>query len=140
MLALFFGFVGLYLPAFFLKKAASRADRIDAELPNFVDQLVIAIEAGMSFDAALNHLIEAHDGPLAEEMGRILTELRIGESRRAASSFTERVGTESAIALRTRCSPLTTSDHLWPGSSGRRRAISGISGRCTPRSRLRKLR
>ena len=44
VLALFFGFVGLYLPAFFLKRAASsRADRIDAELPNFVDQLVIAI-------------------------------------------------------------------------------------------------
>jgi tight adherence protein C len=101
VLALFFGFVGFYLPAFFLKRAAtSRADRIDAELPNFVDQLAIAIEAGMSFDAALNHLIEAHDGPLAEEMGRILTELRIGESRRAAlRGFSERVGTESAIAF-----------------------------------------
>jgi tight adherence protein C len=101
VLSLFFGFIGLYLPAFFLKRAAtSRADRIDGELPNFVDQLVIAIEAGMSFDAALSHLIEANDGPLAEEMGRILTELRIGESRRAAlRSFADRVGTESAIAF-----------------------------------------
>jgi tight adherence protein C len=101
VLALLFGFAGLYLPSFFLKKAAaSRGDRIDAELPNFVDQLAIAIEAGMSFDAALNHLVEAHDGPLAEEMGRILTELRIGESRRTAlRSFAERVGTESAIAF-----------------------------------------
>jgi len=101
LFALFFGFVGLYMPSFLLKKrATSRAERIDAELPNFVDQLAIAIEAGMSFDAALNHLIEAHDGPLGDEMRRILTELRIGESRRAAlRSFTERVGTESAIAF-----------------------------------------
>jgi tight adherence protein C len=101
VLALLFGFAGLYLPTFFLKKAAaSRADRIDAELPNFVDQVAIAIEAGMSFDAALSHLIEAQDGPLAEEMARILTELRIGESRRTAlRSFAERVGTESAVAF-----------------------------------------
>ena len=124
VLALFFGFVGLYLPTFFLKKAAtSRADRIDAELPNFVDQLAIAIEAGMSFDAALNHLIEAHDGPLAEEMGRILTELRIGESRRAAlRSFTERVGTESAIAF---ANAVLASDDLGSPLAGILRAQAG---------------
>jgi tight adherence protein C len=101
VLAALFGFAGIYLPGFLLKKAAtSRAERIDGELPNFVDQLSIAIEAGMSFDAALNHLVEAHDGPLAEEMGRIMTELRIGESRRTAlRGFADRVGTESAISF-----------------------------------------
>ena len=57
MLALVFGSAGVYLPGFLLKKAAThRADRIDAELPHFVDQLAIAIEAGMSFDAALSYL------------------------------------------------------------------------------------
>jgi len=124
VLALFFGFIGLYMPVFFLRKAAtSRADRIDAELPNFVDQLVIAIEAGMSFDAALNHLIEAHDGPLAEEMGRILTELRIGESRREAlRSFTERVGTESAIAF---ANAVLASDDLGSPLAGILRAQAG---------------
>jgi tight adherence protein C len=101
LLALLFGFAGLYLPGFFLKKAAaSRADRIDGELPHFVDQLAIAIEAGMSFDAAVNYLVEAHEGPLVEEMGRVMTELRIGESRRTAlRSFADRVGTDSAIAF-----------------------------------------
>jgi len=101
VLALLFGFAAFYLPGFLLKRAAaSRADRIDSELPHFVDQLAIAIEAGMSFDAALNYLVEAHEGPLVDEMGRVLTELRIGESRRTAlRSFADRAGTESATAF-----------------------------------------
>ena len=111
------------LPSSSRRRRRSRADRIDAELPNFVDQLAIAIEAGMSFDAALNHLIEAHEGPLGEEMGRILTELRIGESRRAAlRSFTERVGTESAIAF---ANAVLASDDLGSPLAGILRAQAG---------------
>jgi tight adherence protein C len=90
-----------YLPGFLLSRAASRrAAAIDSELPHFVDQLAIAIEAGMSFDAAVSYLADASDGPLADELHRILTELRIGESRRAAMrGFAERVGSENAIAF-----------------------------------------
>jgi tight adherence protein C len=101
VLALFFGAACVYLPGFLLKKAATnRADEIDAELPNFVDQLAIAIEAGMSFDAALSYLIDASDGPLVEELKRVMTELRVGQSRKAAlRSFADRVGTESTIAF-----------------------------------------
>jgi tight adherence protein C len=100
-LALLFGFAAIYLPSFFLSKAAAaRADRIDGELPHFVDQLAIAIEAGMGFDAAMSHLAEASDGPLAEEIGRILTELRVGESRRSAlRRFSERAGSDNATAF-----------------------------------------
>jgi tight adherence protein C len=101
VLALFFGAAAVYLPGFLLSKAAtSRADRIDAELPHFVDQLAIAIEAGMSFDAALSYLIDASDGPLTEELRRVMTELRVGQSRKAAlRSFANRVGTESTVAF-----------------------------------------
>ena len=54
----------------------------------------------MSFDAAVSYLVEASEGPLADEIGRIMTELRVGESRRAAlRSFAERVGSENAIAF-----------------------------------------
>jgi tight adherence protein C len=99
--AVLFGGAAVYLPAFFLKKAASsRADRIDGELPHFVDQLAIAIEAGMSFDAALMYLVDASEGPLTEELSRIMTELRVGQSRRAAlRSFDDRVGTENTTAF-----------------------------------------
>jgi tight adherence protein C len=91
----------VYLPGFLLKKAATRrAERIDSELPHFVDQLAIAIEAGMSFDAAVTYLVEASEGPLAEELGRVMTELRVGESRHTAlKRFAERVGSENALAF-----------------------------------------
>jgi len=101
VLALVFAAAGVYLPGFALKKAASnRAERIDADLPQFLDQLAIAIDAGMSFDAALAYLIEASDGPLTEELKRIMTELRVGQSRRGAlRSFADRIGTENVIAF-----------------------------------------
>jgi len=101
LLPLVFAAAGIIVPGFLLSKAATRrSERIDSELPHFVDQLGIAIEAGMSFDAALNYLVDASDGPLADEMSRILTELRVGESRRAAlRSFALRAGSEDAMAF-----------------------------------------
>ena len=101
LLGLVFAAAGILSPGFFLSKAASRrAERIDSELPHFVDQLALVIEAGMSFDAALTYLAEVNEGPLAEEMQRVLTELRVGESRRAAiRSFAVRVGSDDAIAF-----------------------------------------
>jgi tight adherence protein C len=101
VLAAVFGIAAVYLPGFLLKRAATRrSDQIDAELPHFVDQLAIAIEAGMSFDAAVNYLVAATEGPLADELGRVMTELRVGESRRAAlRRFAERVGSENAMSF-----------------------------------------
>jgi tight adherence protein C len=101
VLGLVFALAGIFIPRFLLSKAAAkRADAIDGQMPHFVDQLAIAIEAGMSFDAALTYLQEATDGPLAEELGRIMTELRVGSSRKAAlKSFADRVGSENVTAF-----------------------------------------
>jgi tight adherence protein C len=101
LLAISFGAAGIYIPNFLVsKRAARRSQRVDAELPHFVDQLAIAVEAGMAFDAALSYLLEASDGPLADEMRRVLTELRVGESRRTAMrSLSERVGSDSVTAF-----------------------------------------
>jgi tight adherence protein C len=101
LLALVFAAGGIYVPGFLLSKAAARrTESINAELPHFVDQLAIAVEAGMSFDAALNYLVDAGEGPLEDEMRRVLTELRVGESRRAAiRSFAERVGSDEATTF-----------------------------------------
>jgi tight adherence protein C len=101
LLGLVFAAAGVILPGFLLSKAATRrAERIDQELPHFVDQLALVIEAGMSFDAAVNYLVDAHEGALAEEMRRVLTELRVGESRREAiRNFARRVGSEEATAF-----------------------------------------
>jgi tight adherence protein C len=101
VLALVFGLAGVIIPRFLLSKAAARrADTIDGQMPHFVDQLAIAIEAGMSFDAALTYLQEATDGPLADELNRIMTELRVGSSRKTAlKSFAARVGSDNASAF-----------------------------------------
>jgi tight adherence protein C len=121
VLAIVLAAAGIYLPAFLLSKAAARrADQIDGELPHFVDQLAIAIEAGMSFDAALSYLVDATEGPLAEEVGRIMTELRIGESRRSAMrNFSERAGSENATAF---ANAVISSDQLGSPLAGILRA------------------
>jgi tight adherence protein C len=121
VLAIVFAAAGIYLPAFLLSKAAARrADQIDGELHHFVDQLAIAIEAGMSFDAALSYLVDASEGPLAEEIGRIMTELRVGESRRSAMrSFSDRVGSENATAF---ANAVVSSDQLGAPLAGILRA------------------
>jgi tight adherence protein C len=92
---------GILFPGFFLSKAASRrAEKIDMELPHFVDQLALIIEAGMGFDAAITYLADVSDGPLGEEMRRVLTELRVGESRKTAiRNFAVRVGSDDAMAF-----------------------------------------
>jgi tight adherence protein C len=121
VLGIVFAAAGMLLPGFFLSKAASRrADRIDRELPHFVDQLAIAIEAGMSFDAALGYLVDATDGPLADEIGRIMAELRVGESRRSAMrNFADRVGSEKVIAF---ANAVVSSDQLGSPLAGILRA------------------
>jgi tight adherence protein C len=101
VLGVVFALAGVFIPRFLLSKAAAkRADTIDGQMPHFVDQLAIAIEAGMSFDAALSYLQEASAGPLAEELGRILTELRVGQSRKSAlRGFADRVGSQNVTAF-----------------------------------------
>ena len=47
LLGVAFAAAGILFPGFFLSKAASRrAEKIDMELPHFVDQLALIIEAG----------------------------------------------------------------------------------------------
>ena len=101
LLALVFAAAGILFPGFFLSKAATRrAERIGAELPHFVDQLALVIEAGMSFDAAITYLADANEGALADEMKRVLTELRVGESRKSAiRNFAVRVGSDDAMGF-----------------------------------------
>jgi tight adherence protein C len=100
-LGVVFAAAGILFPGFFLSKAAARrAEKIDTELPHFVDQLALIIEAGMGFDAAVSYLADVSEGPLGEEMRRVLTELRVGESRKTAiRNFAVRTGSDEAMAF-----------------------------------------
>jgi tight adherence protein C len=93
MLASVFGAGSIYVSEFLLSRRASqRTDVAAAALPRLIDQLSISMEAGLSFDASLAHLVERGKGPLVDEMRVMLGEIRVGESRtRALKRVAERV-------------------------------------------------
>ena len=91
--AMFIGAVGFLGPDYYLTlKARGRKEKIRADLPDALDLLAVSVEAGMGFDASLQKMNEHMTGPLAEEFGLTLAEMRIGESRpEALKRLAERV-------------------------------------------------
>lgn len=88
-----FGAGGFIAPDYFVSlKAKGRRERIRADLPDALDLLAVSVEAGLGFDGAIAKLTEHMEGPLAEEFGLTLGEMRIGESRQdALKRMSERV-------------------------------------------------
>jgi tight adherence protein C len=62
-------------------KIRKRKDEIGAALPDALDLLAVSVEAGLGFDGAIAKLTEFMDGPLVDEFGLMLSEMRIGETR-----------------------------------------------------------
>jgi tight adherence protein C len=65
-------------------KTQSRQKQIQRALPDALDLLVISVEAGLGFDAAIQRLVEKRDDALSTEFARVLAEMRVGRSRRDA--------------------------------------------------------
>jgi tight adherence protein C len=84
---------GFIAPDYFVSlKAKGRRESIRADLPDALDLLAVSVEAGLGFDGAIAKLTEHMEGPLAEEFGLTLGEMRIGESRQdALKRMSERV-------------------------------------------------
>ncbi len=77
--------LGFYLPNIILYQAAyNRSERILKELPDALDLLVISVESGLGFDAALSQVARNTTGPLADEFFRVLQEMQLGTSRSEA--------------------------------------------------------
>jgi tight adherence protein C len=71
----------------------TRREAIRAALPDALDLLAVSVEAGLGFDGAVTKLTEHMGGPLVEEFGLLLSEIRMGESRQTAlKNMAERVG------------------------------------------------
>jgi tight adherence protein C len=76
---------GFYLPNIVLYQSAyNRSDRILKDLPDALDLLVISVESGLGFDAALSQVARNTQGPLADEFFRVLQEMQLGTSRSEA--------------------------------------------------------
>jgi tight adherence protein C len=100
-LSLAFGALGFVIPEFGLSSITrSRRERIAAALPDALDLLAVSVEAGLGFDGAVVKLIEQMDGPLIDELGLTLTEIRMGQTRHAAlKALTERVDSREMKAF-----------------------------------------
>ena len=79
-------------PMFLLKaRARRRTERIELELPELIDLLVVTLEAGVGFTAALQRSAEGMTGPLGDEIRLTLREHNLGLSMdRALGNLLER--------------------------------------------------
>lgn len=80
--------LGFYLPKYVLrKKIAARQQRITWALPDMMDLLVVAVEAGLSLNAALNRVGEELKDlrpDMHHEIDLLNLEIRVGRSREEA--------------------------------------------------------
>ena len=74
-----------FLPELLLKsRSQERNEEIQLELADTLDQMTIAVEAGLGFDAAMARAGRNGTGPLAQELIRTLQEIQVGQLRRTA--------------------------------------------------------
>lgn len=92
LLAIFVTAVAYFLPDLLIhSRGTERQKSIMLELPDTLDQMTIAVEAGLGFDAAMARTGQNGRGPLAAEFVRTLQDMQLGMSRREAyASMLER--------------------------------------------------
>jgi tight adherence protein C len=91
-------------------QATKRQDEIQKRLPDMLDQIVISLEAGVGFEAALSKAAERGTGPLAEEASRLMQDMGLGMARREAYlALAERTSVEE---LRTFCKAVVQAEEF----------------------------
>lgn len=78
--------VGAYwLPDLVLRsRGDQRRARLTQELPDVLDQMTIAVQAGLGFEAAMTWVAANGRGMLAEEFRRTMADIQVGRPRRDA--------------------------------------------------------
>ncbi|MPV37021.1 type II secretion system F family protein [Georgenia subflava] len=77
--------VAYFLPELLLhSRGQERSETIALELADTLDQMTIAVEAGLGFDAAVARAGRNGTGPLAAELVRTVQDIQMGQSRRQA--------------------------------------------------------
>jgi tight adherence protein C len=73
---------GFFTPDYLLgRRSRARQSEMERDLPDVLDQLTISVEAGLAFDAALQRVVRSGSGPLADEFGRMLQDVKVGTRR-----------------------------------------------------------
>ena len=74
--------LGFFLPVLWLNnKVDARRKEIQKGLPDALDLLVICVDAGLGFDAALTRVTEKFKNALSEEFAKVLREVSLGRPR-----------------------------------------------------------
>lgn len=78
-------YIGFKAPDLWLDSKINERRAVIAQvLPDALDLIVVCVEAGLSFEAALGRVVERDTGPLAGEVKRALAEMSMGKRRRDA--------------------------------------------------------
>jgi tight adherence protein C len=93
--------LGLALPSFALDNAIKkRKTAIGNRLPDFLDMVSTTVEAGVALNSALAIANSSIKGPLADELGMVLSDVRLGRNRADAfNSMAQRVHQVDLSAL-----------------------------------------
>ena len=79
------GLIGIIFPSRILKmRASKRKDLIRQQLPDVMDLLVVSVEAGLGFDAALIRLYEKDKSELMTELMQATRDVQRGMSKKEA--------------------------------------------------------
>jgi tight adherence protein C len=77
--------IAFFVPELLLySRGQKRRETIALELADTLDQMTIAVEAGLGFESAMAQAGRNGNGPLAEELVRTLQDIEMGRSRRQA--------------------------------------------------------
>lgn len=77
--------LGFMLPMMLLRSMKDRRQSaVVKKLPDALDLMTICVDAGLTFNAAMQKVDEKWDDELAREFGRVIYEMQLGKSRRAA--------------------------------------------------------
>ncbi|MFA4841103.1 MAG: type II secretion system F family protein [Agrococcus sp.] len=85
MMTLVVGVAVYFVPELLLLSRGQERDQlIQQQLADTLDQMTIAVEAGLGFDSAMTRAAANGKGALADELTRTLQDMRMGRSRRQA--------------------------------------------------------
>lgn len=98
LISTFLGVIGFLAPDYWLRRhRKQRHEAIVEALPDVLDLLMVCVEAGMGFDAAVARIAESARTvtPLHQELMRMQLEIRAGRPREEAlRDFAERTGVD----------------------------------------------
>ena len=93
--------VSYFYPDIYLSsRAVERRAAMEHSMPDILEQITIALDAGMSFEAAFARVGQTHRGPLGPQIMRTVQDMSVGVPRRDAYlALAERNGIEDLTRL-----------------------------------------